>query len=170
MSAPFAHRVPVPARDSLLSGGDGWDYADAFAIQLSEPDGRSAEELARRALDEAPWLVGWAIWLVHSHLLRLRLGPRSSPDHVLGWTIVTSERDVVQLEAVSPVLSHAVIVGRRPDPTSWVVTTRLFYTRPAPAHAMWTLVGPLHRRAAPYLLERAARSTHPAELVATVGR
>jgi len=37
-----------------------------------------------------------------------------------------------------------------------VLTTSLRYRRPVLARVVWICVGPLHRRIAPYLLERAA--------------
>jgi hypothetical protein len=49
----------------------------------------------------------------------------------------------------------AAIIGRRPDATTTTLTTCLAYERPMPAR-VWRAVGPLHRRIAPYLLDRAA--------------
>ena len=155
MKTPHARRIPVPAAEPLI-GRDSYDYADAFEIQLRESDARSAEEFARRALEQEPWPIRWTIRIAHRYVLRLRLGPRSSPGYLSGWKIVMSERDVIQLEAVSPLLGRAVIVARRPEPTNAVVATYLFYARPAVANLLWTVVGPLHRRVAPYLLEHAA--------------
>src|SRR4051812_35933275 len=95
-----AHAVQVDDHEPLI-GGETYDYADAFEIVLPDSDHRSAEELGRCGLEEAPAAVREAIWTAHHHLLRLRLGPRTSPDHVLGWEIMTSQPDVVQLEATS---------------------------------------------------------------------
>jgi hypothetical protein len=163
--APRARRIPVVAEEPLI-GSDRYDYADAFEIRVREPDARSAEEFTRWALEQAPWSVRWTIRIVQRHLLRLRLGPLSSPDHLLGWKILTSQPDVLHLEAVSPLLGRGAIVARRVDPTCAVVTTYLFYRRPAPARVLWKIAGPLHRRVVPYLLERAAatanRTEHPA--------
>jgi hypothetical protein len=159
--APRARRVPVVAEEPLI-GSDRYDYADAFEIRVREPDARSAEQFARCALEQAPWPVRWTIWIAHRHLLRLRLGPRSSPDHVHGWKILTSQPDVIHLVAESPLLGRGVLVGRRVDPTRVVVTTYLFYMRPASARVVWKIAGPLHRRIAPYLLERAAATANRA--------
>jgi hypothetical protein len=100
--------------------------------------------------------------IVQRHLLRLRLGPRSSPDHIFGWKILTTKPDVIQLEAVSPLLGRGVLVGRRRDPTRVLITTYVFYTRPALAGVAWKIAGPLHRWVAGYLLEHAA-AANPAE-------
>ncbi|TFV87022.1 DUF2867 domain-containing protein [Blastococcus sp. CT_GayMR16] len=147
----------VRAAPDPLSGNRRPDYADAFEIGTSEPDARTAEQWARCALEEAPVAVRWTIQIAHRYLLRFRLGPHPSREHVLGWRIVATEPDLIRVEASSPLLD-AVIVGRRVDPTCTRLTTSLFYVRPAAARAVWTLVGPLHRRIAPYLLSRAAPS------------
>jgi hypothetical protein len=161
-SAPRAQRVPVAAEEPLI-GSDRYDYADAFEIGVSERDKRSAEQFARCALEQAPWLVRWTVRIVQRHLLRLRLSRGSSPDHLFGWKIQTSQPDVVHLEAVSPLLGRGVIVGRRPDPTRTVVTTYVFYRRPAPARVAWKIAGPLHRWVARYLLEHAAATSNRPE-------
>jgi hypothetical protein len=166
-TAPRAGRVPVLAGEPLI-GSDPYDYADAFETRLRESDGRSAEEFVRCALEKAPWPVGATVRIAHRYLLRLRLGPSSSPDHLFGWKILTSQPDVIQLEAVSPLLGRGVIVGRRPDPARTVVTTYVFFRRPAPGRVLWAVAGPLHRRIAPYLLEHAAASANQTEHLAAV--
>lgn len=75
-----AHRVPVAAEEPLI-GDAQYGYADTFEIQVPETDPRSAEQFARCALEQAPWPIRWTVWTAHRHLLRLRQGPRSSPDH-----------------------------------------------------------------------------------------
>ena len=116
---------------------------------------RTAEEWVRCGLEESPWALRRLVRVVHAHVLRFRLGPHSSPDHVLGSSVLTSEPDVVQLEAISPI-GRGVIVGRRPDATSTTLTTFTFMTRPRTIRAIWTVLRPVHRRVAPYLLQRAA--------------
>jgi hypothetical protein len=151
---PVVRRVEVA--DEPLLGGDRYDYADAFEARVADPDNRSAEDWVRSGLEQAPWVIRRGVVVVHRFVIGFRLAPRSSPDHVLGWRIVTSRPDLVQLEAVSP-LVRGVIVARRPDETSAVLTTFLFRTQPVLARLVWAIVGPVHRRAAPYLLRRAAR-------------
>jgi hypothetical protein len=153
-NAVHARRIPVEAEP--LIGSDRYDYADAFEVRLDQPDARSAEQFARCAVEEAASPVRWTIRAAHRHLLRLRLGPDSSPDHLFGWKIRTSQPDVVHLEAVSPLLGRGALVLRRPDPARAVVRTYLFYTRATPARVVWKIVGPVHRLVTPYLLKRAA--------------
>lgn len=156
---PRAQRVPVATEEPLLRG-DAYDYADAFEIRVLGQDPSTAEEWTRRALEEAPRLIRWTILIAHRYVLRFRLGPLSSPDHVLGWKVVTSQPEVVHIESVSPIL-RAAIIGRATSATTRAATTYLFYKRPVLGRMIFTVVGPIHRRISPYLLERAA---------ATVGR
>jgi hypothetical protein len=159
-SPPRARRVRVAAEEQLI-GSARYDYADAFEIRMSEADTRSAEQFARCAL-EASWPVRLTVAIAQRKLLRLRLGPQRSPQHLAGWTIRAAEPDVIHLEAVSPLL-RGVIVGRRVDPTRTVLTTYVFFTRPGFARLAWTIVAPLHRRVAAHLLEQAAVSGRRAE-------
>jgi hypothetical protein len=151
---PVVRRRAVPAEEPLI-GTDRYDYADTFEVRMPEPDARSAEEVARAALEQAPRAVRWIIHSVHRYVVRFRLGPSSSRTHVIGWKIVSSQPEAIVLETASP-LVRAVIVARRTDPTVAVATTYLFFARPTAARIVWAVVGPLHRRIAPYLLERAA--------------
>lgn len=130
------------------------DYADAFEVDLMGDDGRTAEEIVRKGLSSMPSPLGAAVVLVHRYVLMLRLGPAASPHHVAGWRIVTAEPDVVRLTAAGPMISGALI-ARRSGGTARL-TTQLHYRRPA-ARIVWAVVGPVHRRIAPYLLQRAAR-------------
>src|SRR5205807_3739213 len=127
-----------------------YDYADAFEVRVDAPDGRSAEEFARHALEHSPWPVRTAIWIVHRYVIGFRLAPRADPEHVLGWAIVRSEPDVVELEAESRLL-RAVLVGERRSAENAAITTYLFYRRPAAARAIWKVVRPLHQWVARYL-------------------
>ena len=150
-----ARRIALVPDEPLL-GGRRYDYADAFEIELDPADPRTAEQFARCALEESGRAIRTLVSVAHRHVLRLRLAPPSSPDHVLGWHIATSEPDVLQLEATSPLLGHGVIVGRRVDRNRSVIETFVFYTRSRTSRVIWAVVSPVHRRIAPYLLERAA--------------
>jgi hypothetical protein len=148
---PHAQRteVVVPA---FLVGPPAYDYADAFEIDLPAAEPRSPEQLFRAALDNADWLQRW-VPIVHRHMLRFRLGPRSSAEHILGWRIVSSDPDVIHLQASGPLI-RGVIVGRRTKRSTAMFTTFVFYVRRVPARIVWAVAAPLHRRVAPYLLER----------------
>jgi hypothetical protein len=145
-----------PAEAEALLDGVAYDYADSFEVRLEHPDTHSAEQWARAALEDSPSAMRRLIVVVHVHVLRFRLGPDSDADHILGWPIVTAEREVVRVETAGPLLRGTIIL-RRTSPTRAAVTTCLFYQRPA-ARLMWVAVGPLHRRVSSYLLRRAADS------------
>jgi hypothetical protein len=153
MSAVRVLRRPVP--EEPLAADLRADYADTFDLQVAEPDPRSAEQLARAALEQAPRLVRRVVRTAHVLVLRLRLAPVSSPDHVLGWEVLVREPDAVSLAAESPLL-RARIIGRRVDARTARVTTVVEH-RSRLARPVWVLVGPLHRAVVPLLLRRAAR-------------
>jgi len=143
----------VTVSDPLVEGVD-YDYADAFAVELSPADTRSPEQLFRDAVTAGRRLMRW-VPVVHRWVLGFRLGPASSPNHLFGWRIVTSDADAIRMEAAGP-LMRGVIVGRRVSASTAVLTTYVVYVRHTRARAIWALVGPLHRKVAPYLLDLAA--------------
>ncbi|MFC1410088.1 hypothetical protein ACEZCY_12535 [Streptacidiphilus sp. N1-12] len=105
--APRARRIEVPGE--IPGGGlPDADYASAF--ELTTPDARALTpaQWARGAFEGAPaplrpvLLLGWTL------VLGLRLGPRPSPDHVLGWPIRDAGPDSVTLEADSRLLAARV--------------------------------------------------------------
>jgi hypothetical protein len=137
------------------------DYADAFELPTPQPDDRPVEQWMRAGLEGAPAAVRTLIVLVHRHVLRLKLDPPADRSRVLGWRIAEAGDDVVRLQA-SGTLADAVIIGRRIDAPGIRLTTALRYRRPALARVVWAIIGPLHRRIAPLLLERAARQVQQA--------
>jgi len=155
MTGERARRVEVdePLLDDARS-----DYEDAFALRLTHRDGHTAEQWLRAGLEDSPAALRRLILIAHRGVLLLRLRPLDAPGSVLGWPITSASAEAVRLDAHSPLL-HAVIVARRVDLGSVQLTTSLRFVRPALARAVWTCVGPLHRRIAPYLLQRAAAST-----------
>src|SRR5687767_9511602 len=112
---PSVRRIVVPEKEPMI-GSAPYDYADSFELRVAEPDPRSAEELARIAIEHAPWPVRHGVLLAWRALLRFRLGPLRAPDHILGARIVVSEHDVILLEVSGPLMRGA-IVSRRIDPT-----------------------------------------------------
>lgn len=149
---PHARRTGVVTAFELV-GPIAYDYADAFEVDLSEADTRSPEQLFRGAVANTSWVRRW-VPVVHRHLLRFRLGPASSADHIFGWRIAGSDVDAIRLEAAGPLI-RGTIVGQRTSHSSVIFTTFVSYASRAPARIVWAVVGPLHRRVAPYLMERA---------------
>jgi hypothetical protein len=150
--APAAVRRPAPSMP--IAGHDMHDYADRFEVPLSAGDDRTAEQVFRAGLEGAPSALRRIIVVAHRHVLRLRLGPASSPSHVLGWQIISNEPDTIQLEASGP-LARGVLVAQRSPAPSAVLDTFVYYRRPN-ARLIWAFTAPVHRAIARYLLKRAA--------------
>lgn len=141
-------RAPVTEAPPLSFGSI--DYVDAFEIGRAESDTRTAEECARRAFDRAPLLGRLVVLFVHRRVLGFDLGPWSSPDHVIGWQVITSAPDVIRLRAQGRLmLGHLVV---RASPLTVTVTTFLHYNRRPGGSAAWAAVGPFHRFLAPHVL------------------
>jgi hypothetical protein len=89
-------------------------------------------------------------------LTAISLRPYSSPEHVIGWTIVRSDRDEMVLAADGPLMRGQLRLRREDGPRA-VLTTRLHYRHKIAASTVWLVVGPLHRTVAPRLMQRIAR-------------
>jgi Protein of unknown function (DUF2867) len=132
------------------------DYEDVFEVPIHPGDFRTAEQAFRDALGDEPGALGSLVLWIHRHILRFRLGPFSSPEHVIGWPIMHSDHDEIVLATGGP-LMRAQLTLRREDGRRAVLTTRLHYCHNTAARTVWAMVGPLHRTVAPRLLERSAR-------------
>jgi hypothetical protein len=158
-SPPRARQLAM-VTEAPPAGVDRYDYADAFELRVREPDERSAEQWARCAFEQAPRAARWTVLIAWRTLLRVRMGPRSSPNHIFGCKILASQPDVIHLN-VSSRLLRGVIVARRVEPTRMMVTTFVVYRRPAPARVVWTIAAPIHRRLARSLMEHACTEPPP---------
>ena len=124
--------------DSFRTDGDAFHTAEAWA--------RAAfEQGSRRDVD--------AKQLVWRRLLQLRLDPVEAPDHVAGWQIVENTDRRLVLGAESWHLTARLVFES--EESGARVTTRVTY-RHLPGRAIWSVVGPIHRRAVPDILEAAA--------------
>jgi hypothetical protein len=142
-------RVPVAPEPWVQ---DGYDYADSYELRLAEPDTHTAEQWVRAALEQAAPGVRGLIRFVHGRVAKFALS--TDPHSVLGWETVSSTADAFHIETRGPAL-RAEIVARRTSGTTASITTFLYYRRRS-TRLLWLVVGPLHRRIAPYLLARAA--------------
>jgi hypothetical protein len=132
------------------------DYASAFEVTVRGTDVRSPEQWARAIFEEAPKAMRWFVLVGWKYVLGLRLGPRLSPSHVLGWKIVSMAPDTIVLDSRSALMTaHKVL---RVHSTRIVVTTFVRYER-RPAQPIWLAVAPVHHRTEPYFLGHAA--AHP---------
>jgi hypothetical protein len=131
------------------------DYADAFEVIGSPTDKRSAEQWARDGFERLPVNARRSVLLIHRWILGFSLGPWTSPDHVFGWRIATSEPELLHLEARSALLNGHMMWRLRGD--RLVMTTFLQYERRRTASAVWAVIGNIHRGGGCHLLELAAR-------------
>jgi hypothetical protein len=147
-----AHRAAVsePPPSTIASP----DYADAFEVTRTPTDQRSAEQWARDGFERLPVTMRRPLLLIHRWVLGFRLGPWGSPEHVLGWRIVTSDPELLHLEARSPLLSGHMVWRLHPE--RLVMTTFLQYEMRRSAWMVWAVIGNIHRGGGPYLLNLAA--------------
>jgi hypothetical protein len=136
------------------------DYADAFAVARRAEDRRSAERWARDGFGEIPAFTRQGGLLAHGLLLGFRLGPWDSPDHVFGWRIVTSEPELLHVEAHGPWLSGHMIW--RLHDARLTMSTFIHHEMPGVGALVWTTLGGVHRASAPYLLRLAATAPESA--------
>lgn len=145
------HRVAVvletPATDNSL------DYRDMFEVLIPSTDTRTSEQWLRAVFEDAPRPVRWFLLLGWWGVLGLRLGPRPSPDHILGWRIASREPDEVRLELHSVLMNAQLALHLSSSTAVW--STNVSYRRPL-ARPLWAAVGVIHRQMVPYLLGRAA--------------
>ena len=149
-----ARRVPVTEKPP--STGASPDYADAFEVSRSPTDRRSAEQWARDGFKRLPMSVRRSGLLIHRWILGFRLGPWVSSNHVFGWQIVTSEPELLHLEARSRLLTGHMVWRLHNE--RLVMTTFLQYEMRRTAPVVWAVIGNIHRGAAPYLCELAANA------------
>jgi len=129
------------------------DYADAFEINKSQSDTRSAERWARDGFERLPLVARRSALFLHRWVLGFPLGPWSSSEHIFGWRIVSSRRELLHLEARSTLLTGHMVW--RTAQEQLVMSTFLYYQR-RDASVVWAMLGNVHRGGAPYLLELAA--------------
>ena len=132
------------------------DYTDVFEVPILHGDLRTGEQAFRDALGDKPGVGGRVVVWIHRHVLRFRLGPYSSPGHLIGWQIVRSNPDEFVLATGGPLMRGQLTLRREDGPRA-VLTTSLHYRRKTAARMVWLFVGPLHRIVAPQLMQHVAR-------------
>jgi hypothetical protein len=131
------------------------DFACAYQVATAADDNRSSEQWARVVWEGAPAPLRWFMLAGWRLVLGLRLGPRHSPDHVLGWRIVDRGPDETVCQLSSRFL-NAHNAFRKVDRT-FVWSTFVIYERPI-ARVIWPPASLLHRLLVRIALRRAARS------------
>jgi Protein of unknown function (DUF2867) len=145
-------RVEVTERDDRVAIANA-DYTDAFELDTADGDERSAEQWARDALEGLPGMLTWLIVFGWRFVLGFKLGPRASPDHVLGWRVLPGSPEATVLEARSGLLTAHLVFRVEHSRVVWV--TAVHHQRSL-SRLVWTPVAVLHRRIFPYALAHAA--------------
>jgi hypothetical protein len=143
--------VEVRATENLA--GSEYSYACEVAIPPSEK--QTAQSWAREIFEGAPAGVRQFIVAGWIGALGVRLAPRSSPDHVLGWPIAHATDEMIVLEAPFRFGTARNVVLA--EPSRVVLTTFVRYEKPL-ARATWSGAALLHERIIPYLMNHAVRS------------
>jgi hypothetical protein len=150
-------RIAAAVRaERAQTGETDADYVDVFEVPILDGDLRSGEQAFRDALGDKPGVGGSVVFWIHRHVLRFRLGPYSSPEHVIGWQIMRSDPDEFVLATDGPLMCGQLALRREDGPRA-VLTTSLHYRRKTAASTVWLFVGPLHRIVAPQLMQHVAR-------------
>jgi hypothetical protein len=145
-------RTSVAEHDDF--SGQGADFACAYEVDIASDDKRSPEEWARAAWEGAPallrgfMLVGWRF------VLGLRLGPRTSPEHILGWHITKRSPEETVCQLSSNFLDATNTFQRVDGRLVW--STVVTYDRRV-AGVIWPPVSLLHRPLVRIALRRASR-------------
>jgi Protein of unknown function (DUF2867) len=143
-TSPTSHSAIEPAEH---------DFACAYEIAIAAGDKRSSEEWARDIWEGAPAPLRWFMIAGWRFVLRLRLGPLHSPDHILGWRIVDRSADETVCQVGSGFLD-AHNIFQRVDGT-FVWSTFVSYERRM-ARVIWPPVSLIHRLLVRFTLRRAA--------------
>lgn len=122
---------------------------------INPEDGRSSEEWARAAWEDAPAPLRWFMVAGWRFVLGLHLGPRSSPDHILGWQIFERDPNTTACQLHSGFLAAVNIFHRAEGRFIW--STFVTYDRPI-ARVIWLPVSVIHRLLARLALRRVANS------------
>jgi hypothetical protein len=132
------------------------DYCDSFTIGRASSDARTAEDWHRAAFEGSPAVFRHGLPVAWRTLLGLRMGPRPSPDHVLGWRRVSAEPDLA-VYATQGTVAEANLVLRL-EPNRAVLTTFVHFTKRRLGESIFVVAGPIHRAIIPFLLDRAGES------------
>lgn len=144
---------PVAVNNGGARLGRAPDFACAYEVEVAPHDDRPTEQWARDAWEGASAPLRWFMWAGWRLVLGLRLDPRTSADHILGWRITERTPDETVCLLASPFLSASNTFRR--DGRRLVWSTFVTYDRMI-ARVIWPPVSVLHRPLVRLALRRAA--------------
>jgi hypothetical protein len=133
--------------------GYHYDYTDFFEAPIAKANDRTPEQWARAVFEDAPRPVRWLLVNGFRYGLGLRLGPRASPEHILGWEIVDRKLDSITIESSSWFLTSRLVF--RTEDSRVTQSTLVRYDKLIAA-VIWPPVSILHRQIVPRILRHAA--------------
>ncbi|MEV5574800.1 hypothetical protein AB0L06_32595 [Spirillospora sp. NPDC052269] len=143
---------PQPRSDE----GTEHDFACSYEVAIATGDQRTSEQWAREIWEGAAAPLRWFMIIGWRFVLGLRLGPlTSSPEHILGWRIVTNGADEVVCRLGSGSLDADNVFQRLDDTFVW--STFVTYKRRR-ARVVWPPVSLIHRLLVRISLQRAAEA------------
>jgi hypothetical protein len=151
-----AHRVETEEPETVA--GDAFRSDDADAFELTPTDQRTAEQWARGTLEQGPRALRAFVMFGWRAILRLRLGPNGSADHIAGWPILLRTPETVVIGVESGTVGRARLTFRS-SPSLVSASSNIEFERRG-GRKLWSIAGLLHRRILPYLLGHAASSPH----------
>jgi hypothetical protein len=152
---PVAWQRDVSESIRSLGGLANPDYLDLFTATTNEASEKPAEDWARVVLEGAPDYLRLAVLLAQRLLLGLRLGPRPSPDYILGWKIAARGDSWVRIEAASWMMTASLVF--KVDEVGLSMATFVRYDRRVAA-LVWPPGSIIHRKMGLALMRRALRA------------
>lgn len=129
------------------------DFACAYDVAIAPGDHRSSEQWARDLWEGAPAPLRWFMVVGWRVVLGLRLGPRPSPEHILGWRIVERRPEETVCRLESRLLTARNTFRAADGRLTW--STYVSYRR-TPARLIWPPLSLVHRALVRDRLRRAA--------------
>jgi deazaflavin-dependent oxidoreductase (nitroreductase family) len=139
------------------------DFTHVGRVAIRSGDTRSPDEWLRAVFEGAPAPVRWFLVTGWRTVLGLRLGPRPSPDHVLGQRRTAPGTLTMRTRALHTELTLAIADG------TVSLTCAVDYLRPS-GRLRWAIAAPAHRLLTPVLLRRAASAGRPRATVLRMQR
>jgi hypothetical protein len=145
----------VPESIRSLGGLANPDYLDLFTATTNKAPEKPAEAWARVVLESAPYYIDLGVFVAQRLLLGLRLGPRRSPDYVIGWKIAARGHGWVRIEAASWMMTASLVF--KVDEVGLSMAVFLRYDRRMAA-LVWPPISLAHRKVGLALMRRAVRA------------
>jgi hypothetical protein len=153
-TAARVRRVEVPQGVAAIDAVAEPGYSKAWELPSPGAHALTPEQWVRTTWEDASGFLRWFLPIGWAGILRLRLGPRPSPDHILGWLISASDSGSITVEARSRLLTAYNIVVVNESCIVWVTLVRSDKRIAGP---VWAVIEPTHRLLLSYALKRAGR-------------